>query len=53
MKIHVDGKSIFDEAGKIIQIVVGNQNTVQITTPVEELRTCVYVMSYDGCSLSI
>ena len=53
MKIRVDGKPIFDETGKIIQIVVEKQDTVQITTPAADCRACVYVMSYDSCSISI
>ncbi len=53
MKIRENGKEIFNNQSSIIELVVEEKDTVQITTPAADTRTCVYVMSYDNCKLSI
>jgi len=53
MKIRIDGKEIFNNQATIVELVVEEKDTLQITTPAADQTTCIYVMSYDNCKLSI
>jgi hypothetical protein len=52
MKIRKDGKEILNDPNCIIEIVLGDKDTLQMTTPAADYLTCVYVTSYDNSKLS-
>jgi hypothetical protein len=53
MRIRIDGKEILKSQATIVELVVEEKDTLQITTPAADQTTCMYVMSYDNSKLSI